>query len=498
MSFDVANSMARVLTIDAKYADANAYPNLRVVFYGNGNDGVGLAKGENVTLAGLLYRNAKDPEDPKILNITPYGTAAGRVNCFSSVKFASGDRGSDYVGYGSYSGGGCNVDITKAFLASEDKKFTFFVKDFYNAGGGRPYAGKISISYGSPLTCTGFTYTPWEACVNKTQQRLVLSASPMFCTGGTPVLQRACTGTSTCVEGDDVEYDKFKKGYVTSSVAAHWADVYFWGPGLKTSDVCEGDLFGLFREKLNKQLIAQGVLPAGTQVTEDEIRFWAGRYWGGIAELSCSFKQRDELSRFGTSYMSDEQCPNGCKDGACLPPDPSLSCHVIAERSATSVQRVEGTVKGVAKTESDRCFVDKSNGSSYVLQVGCSGGSSEIMISPQWCGDFGCLDGKCLTDTTPPTTSVQVVASSNGLTLILDPSENVTWDLSKFSAQAGNVTWPADTSVIDAYPGIVWETAYYGPYSASEVQVHFAAGFALDMYGNPSAAQDLILPIPAH
>ena len=42
------------------------------------------------------------------------------------------------------------------------------------------------------LVCTSWTYSDWSACVNGQQTRTLVSSSPASCTGGTPVLNRAC------------------------------------------------------------------------------------------------------------------------------------------------------------------------------------------------------------------------------------------------------------------------------------------------------------------
>ncbi len=46
----------------------------------------------------------------------------------------------------------------------------------------------------TPVACTSFTYSTWDACQpSNTQARTVLASSPTGCTGGSPVLSQACT-----------------------------------------------------------------------------------------------------------------------------------------------------------------------------------------------------------------------------------------------------------------------------------------------------------------
>ncbi|MDD5147996.1 MAG: hypothetical protein PHH08_00855 [Candidatus ainarchaeum sp.] len=44
----------------------------------------------------------------------------------------------------------------------------------------------------NPPTCTGFTYSAWNACSNGTQTRNILSQTPTGCTGGNPILSQTC------------------------------------------------------------------------------------------------------------------------------------------------------------------------------------------------------------------------------------------------------------------------------------------------------------------
>jgi hypothetical protein len=44
------------------------------------------------------------------------------------------------------------------------------------------------------IICTSFAYTNWNACNNGTQARSVTGASPLGCTGGSPILTQSCTG----------------------------------------------------------------------------------------------------------------------------------------------------------------------------------------------------------------------------------------------------------------------------------------------------------------
>lgn len=51
--------------------------------------------------------------------------------------------------------------------------------------------------------CTSWTYTPWGECSNGTQTRTVLTASPLNCVGGNPIVSQSCEPTEpeTCNNG---------------------------------------------------------------------------------------------------------------------------------------------------------------------------------------------------------------------------------------------------------------------------------------------------------
>ncbi len=52
--------------------------------------------------------------------------------------------------------------------------------------------------------CTSFTYSPWSACVNNSQTRDIISASPWGCVGGSPVLSQYCNCDIVgCLSGFD-------------------------------------------------------------------------------------------------------------------------------------------------------------------------------------------------------------------------------------------------------------------------------------------------------
>ncbi|MHB8660392.1 MAG: putative glycoside hydrolase [Minisyncoccota bacterium] len=56
--------------------------------------------------------------------------------------------------------------------------------------------GGGAISTSAPITCTSFTYSPWNACLqSNTQTRTVISALPQGCTGGIPMLAEVCMYT---------------------------------------------------------------------------------------------------------------------------------------------------------------------------------------------------------------------------------------------------------------------------------------------------------------
>jgi hypothetical protein len=73
--------------------------------------------------------------------------------------------------------------------------------DLIYTGIDNPKINAIKIKKGTtpPLTCTSFTYTPWSLCISGLQTRSILTALPLGCTGGTPILEQECTITpETC------------------------------------------------------------------------------------------------------------------------------------------------------------------------------------------------------------------------------------------------------------------------------------------------------------
>ena len=58
----------------------------------------------------------------------------------------------------------------------------------------------VPVPVPTPTTCTSFTYSDWQTCTaGGPQNRTVASASPVGCTGGSPVLTRGCTSGQVVV-----------------------------------------------------------------------------------------------------------------------------------------------------------------------------------------------------------------------------------------------------------------------------------------------------------
>jgi hypothetical protein len=68
-------------------------------------------------------------------------------------------------------------------------------------------------------TCTSFTYSAWSACASGSQSRTVVSASPAYCTGGSPVLTQACQPVSVTISPATGAVDACKALAFSATVA---------------------------------------------------------------------------------------------------------------------------------------------------------------------------------------------------------------------------------------------------------------------------------------
>src|SRR3989339_1936840 len=86
---------------------------------------------------------------------------------------------------------------------TENKTYYFSVTAFDKSNNESAYSQEkskfIPLSNTIPSTsvCTSWTYSSWTTCANNSQTRNILSSYPTNCSGGNPLIDRACTSPST-------------------------------------------------------------------------------------------------------------------------------------------------------------------------------------------------------------------------------------------------------------------------------------------------------------